>query len=183
VVLSSLVWLGCTQQSQKNNKTEWDPPQIADDSLLTLVQKRTFNYFWDGAEPHSGLARERFIVSGEYPQNDKNVVTSGGSGFGLMAILVGIERGFISRQQGVERFEKIVEFLAQADRFHGVWPHWMYGQTGKVKPFSKKDDGGDLVETAFLVQGLLTVRQYFREGTEREQQLAANIDTLWRQVE
>lgn len=181
IVFLSLLWVACAQKTEADKK--WDPPKISEDSLLTLVQKRTFNYFWDGAEPHSGLARERFIVSGEYPLNDKNVVTSGGSGFGLMAILVGIERGFITRQQGVERFEKIVEFLGNADRFHGAWPHWMYGKTGNVKPFSKKDDGGDLVETAFLVQGLLCVRQYFRNGNEREQRLAANIDTLWRQVE
>merc|ERR1712000_785291 len=123
---------------------------------------QTFQYFWDGAEPNSGLARERVHMDGIYPQNDQNVVTSGGSGFGVMAILVGIERGFITRQEGVERFETILNFLDSADRFHGVYPHWWYGDTGKVKPFSKKDDGGDLVETAFLMQGLLAVRQYFK---------------------
>lgn len=160
-------------------------PRLSDDSLLTLVQERTFQYFWDGAEPHSGMARERFHVDGIYPQDDKNVITSGGSGFGVMSILVGIERGFITRQQGVDRLEKIVGYLEKADRFHGAWPHWMYGETGKVKPFSPKDDGGDLVETAFLVQGLLTVRQYLRNGNtdEEEQVLAAEIDTLWREVE
>lgn len=160
-----------------------DKERITADSLLTLVQYNTFQYFWDGAEPNSGMARERFHVDGEYPQDDKNVVTSGGSGFGIMAIIVAMERGFISREQGVSRLEKITSFLEDADRFHGVWPHWMYGETGEVKPFGKKDNGGDLVETAFLVQGLLTARQYLRGGTEREQQLAAQIDELWREVE
>ncbi|SMD46156.1 hypothetical protein SAMN00777080_4837 [Aquiflexum balticum DSM 16537] len=157
--------------------------EISDDSLMNLVQYRTFQYFWDGAEPTSGLARERFHVDGEYPQNDKNVVTSGGGGFGVMAILVGIERGFITRKQGLERLEKIVTFLENADNFHGVWPHWWNGETGKVKPFSKKDDGGDLVETSFMLTGLLTVRQYFRDGNENEQALAERIDKLWRAVE
>lgn len=157
--------------------------EISDDSLMNLVQYRTFQYFWDGAEPNSGLARERFHVDGEYPQNDKNVVTSGGGGFGVMAILVGIERGFITREQGLERLEKIVNFLENADSFHGVWPHWWNGETGEVKPFSKKDDGGDLVETSFMVTGLLTVRQYFRDGNESEQALAERIDKLWRAVE
>jgi hypothetical protein len=157
--------------------------EISDDSLMNLVQYRTFQYFWDGAEPTSGLARERFHVDGEYPQNDKNVVTSGGGGFGVMAILVGIERGFITREQGLERLEKIVTFLENADNFHGVWPHWWNGETGKVKPFSKKDDGGDLVETSFMLTGLLTVRQYFRDGNENEQALAERIDKLWRAVE
>src|SRR5450759_2444892 len=142
--------------------------QITDDSLLTLVQYRTFQYFWDGAEPNSGMARERFHQDGIYPENDMNVVTSGGSGFGLMAILVGVERGFITRNEAVERCSKIIEFLKHADRFHGAWPHWIYGETGKVKPFSPKDNGADIVETAYLMQGLLAVRQYFINGSERE---------------
>src|SRR5690606_34073612 len=125
---------------------------LSDDSLMTLVQQQTFQYFWDGAEPTSGLARERIHIDGEYPQNDQEVVTIGGSGFGLMAIIVGMERGFITRQAGVERFENVLGYLAKADRFHGAWPHWLDGPTGKAKPFSKNDNGGDLVETAFMAQ-------------------------------
>ena len=158
-------------------------PEISDDSLMTLVQERTFRYFWDGAEPTSGMARERIHQDGVYPEHDQNVVTTGGSGFGVMAILVGIERGFITRQEGFVRLRKIVTFLEKADRFHGAWPHWLHGETGRVKPFSEKDDGGDLVETAFLVQGLLCVRQYFAEGTSEEQKLAKQIDRLWKGVE
>jgi hypothetical protein len=100
-----------------------------------------------------------------------------------MAILVGVERGFISREAALERYLKIVDFLNKADRFHGAWPHWMNGETGKVLPFSKKDDGGDLVETAFLVQGLLTVAEYFRGGNDKEQELVAKIEKLWKSVE
>jgi len=157
--------------------------EISEDSLLTLVQYQTFNYFWEGAEPISGLARERIHMDGIYPQNDQNVITSGGSGFGIMAILAGIERGFISREEGFKRMLKIMDFLENADRFHGVWPHWWYGDTGKIKPFSQKDDGGDLVETSFLIQGLLCARQYFMEGNEEEQQLADKINKLWLDVE
>ena len=140
---------------------------VADEKIFTDVQRQTFQYFWDGAEPNSGLARERFHVDDVYPQNDKNTVTSGGGGFGVMAILVGIERGFITREQGIERLERIVKFLETADRFHGVWPHWWIGETGKVKPFSRKDDGGDLVETSFMLQGLLAVRQYLKDGNTK----------------
>ena len=152
-------------------------------NLFTEVQRATFKYFWEGAEPKSGLARERFHVDNNYPQNDKNVVTSGGGGFGVMAILVGIEQGFITRQQGLERLLQIVTFLETADRFHGAWPHWWNGETGKVKPFSKKDDGGDLVESSFMLQGLLTVRQYFKDGNTDEKKLAARIDKLWKEVD
>ncbi|MDQ3279257.1 MAG: beta-glucosidase [Bacteroidota bacterium] len=154
-----------------------------DEAMYTDVQRTTFNYFWDGAEPNSGLARERYHMDNVYPENDKNIITSGGGGFGVMAILVGIERGFITREQGVARMERIVRFLERSDRFHGAWPHWWNGETGKVKPFSKKDDGGDLVETSFMLQGLLCVRQYFKEGNEREKALAGRIDKLWKEVE
>ena len=129
-----------------------EPIAIADTALFRLVQQQTFQYFWDGAEPVSGLARERFHADNVYPENDKNIVTSGVAGFGVMAILVGIERGFITREEGRKQLEKIVYFLETADRFHGAWPHWWNGETGKVKPFSKKDDGGDLVETSFMLQ-------------------------------
>lgn len=157
--------------------------QTETDSLLTLIQRQTFQYFWNGAEPNSGMAAERINMDGIYPENDKDVVTSGGSGFGMMAILVGIKRGFITKEQGLQRLEKIVGFLEKADRFHGAWPHWMYGKTGRVKPFSQKDDGGDLVETAFMIQGLLAVRQYYLNGDSEEKKLASRIDKLWKEVD
>lgn len=151
-------------------------PEISDDDLLTKIQEETFKYFWDFGHPVSGLARER-NTSGE-------TVTIGGSGFGVMSILVGIERGFISRPQGVERLTKIVNFLSdQADRFHGVWPHWMDGTTGVTRPFSAKDDGADLVESAFMIQGLLTVREYLNVSEPDESTLIDSITTLWEEVE
>jgi hypothetical protein len=181
-----LILFSCSLHSRRNTDVNGKSlifNRITDDSLLTLIEYRTFQYFWDGAEPVSGMARERYHVNNVYPENDKNIVTTGGSGFGVMAILVGMERGFITRQQGFERLSRIVEFLKKADRYHGAWPHWLYGESGKVKPFSEKDNGGDLVETAYMIQGLLAARQYFREGNEPEIALAAEIDTLWKQVE
>jgi hypothetical protein len=157
--------------------------QISDDSLLTLVEYRTFQYFWDGAEPVSGMAPERIHIDGVYPENDRNIVTTGGSGFGVMAILAGIERKFITREQGYLRLRHIADWLGKADRYHGAYPHWLNGETGKTKPFSPNDNGADLVETAYLMQGLLTVRQYFEGGNETEKQLSADIDKLWREVE
>jgi hypothetical protein len=150
-------------------------PLLSDEALLTLVQQQTFKYFWDFAHPASGMARER-NTSGD-------IVTSGGSGFGIMSIIVGIERGFITRQQGIERLDKILDFLETADRFHGVWPHWLNGTTGKVIPFSTNDNGGDLVETSFLMQGLLTFRQYLNGADPTEQLLITRINGLWNSVE
>ncbi len=173
--------LFCSCQSKKTEPTS--SPQISDDSLLTLVEYQTFQYFWDGAEPTSGGARERFHTDNIYPENDKHIITSGGTGFGVMAILVGIERGFIKREQGYEHLSKLVNWLEKADRFHGAWPHWLNGETGKVKPFSPDDNGADLVETAYLIQGLLCVREYFKDGNEHEKMLAQKIDELWKGVE
>lgn len=149
---------------------------MTDEELLTMVQEATFRYFWEYANPVSGLARESNFHSTE-------ICTLGGSGFGVMAILAAIERGFITREQGLERVTKIVNFLKTADRFHGAWPHWVNGYTGKVIPFSDKDNGGDLVETSFMIEGLLTARQYFTGANPAEKTLAQDITTLWEGVE
>lgn len=180
LLIMILLGMACSRQKEEIVDNE---VTIDNDSLLTLVQYRTFQYFWDGAEPVSGGARERFHTDDVYPQNDKHIITSGGTGFGIMAILVGIERGFITREQGYAHLKKLTEWLEKADRFHGVWPHWMNGETGEVKPFSTKDDGGDLVETAYLAQGMLCAREYFKDGNDDEQALAAHIDNLWRGIE
>tara|TARA_R110001592_G_scaffold236638_3_gene495214 strand:- start:129578 stop:131512 length:1935 start_codon:yes stop_codon:yes gene_type:complete len=150
-------------------------PMLNTAALLTLVQQQTFNYFWDFAHPDSGMIRER-NTSGD-------IVTTGGTGFGMMAIIVGIERGFIKRNEGVERWAKVVTFLANADRFHGAWSHWINGNTGKVIPFSAKDDGGDIVETALLIQGLLTVKEYLDPSNTTENELIESINVLWEEVE
>ena len=169
-IFSGLLLLLTANSCQGSKKTSPSTSSLPSDSLTTdalldTVQRRTFLYFWDGAEPNSGLAPERIHMDGNYPAGGPDVVTSGGSGFGIMAILAGINRGYVSRTDGLVRMEKIVSFLERADRFKGAYPHWWYGETGKVKPFGQKDNGGDLVETAFLMQGLLAVHQYYIDGT------------------
>lgn len=149
---------------------------IPNEQLLDSVQRRTFRYFWDFAHPVSGLARER-STSGE-------LVTSGGSGFGIMAIIAAVNRGFITRAEGLARLQKITGFLKNtAQKFHGAFPHWLNGTTGAVIPFSATDDGADLVETAFLVQGLLSARQYFDGASAAEVQLRADINSIYFGVE
>lgn len=149
---------------------------MTDDELLEMVQRATFRYFWDYGHPVSGLARER-------NNGDPDVVTTGGSGFGIMALLVGAERGWVSRSQAIDRMINIVSFLQFADRFHGVFPHWMNGNNGNVIPFSQYDNGADLVETAFLMQGLLAARVYFNGDTPLEKALRSAITGLWEDVE
>lgn len=150
--------------------------RISDEELLTLIQEKTFKYFWDYAHPVSGLSRERL--------NSEETVTSGGSGFGIMTIPVGIERGFITRDEGAERMLAIATFLDEkAERFHGAYSHWLDGTTGKAIAFSAKDDGADLVETGFLIEGLLTVQQYFNLDNPTETAIRQKITKIWEAVE
>ncbi len=173
---------GCSNsvETQIPDPVDNDEEPLTDEELLDLVQEKTFQYFWDGAEPESGMARERYHIAGDF---SGHVVTTGGSGFGIMAIIVGIERGFITREEGVDRLEQIINFLSETNRYRGAWPHWLHGETGATLPFSQFDDGGDLVETAFMIQGLLTAKQYLLNGNEREIELAGKIEELWHAVE
>ncbi len=150
-------------------------PLITDDDLLTLVQRQTFRYFWDFAHPACGMARER-NTSGD-------IVTTGGSGFGIMTIIAAMERGFISRADGLARLDTILGFLETCDRFHGVWPHWLNGATGKTVPFSPTDNGGDLVETSYMIQGLLAMRQYLNPAVPTENSEIQRITNLFNSVE
>lgn len=151
-------------------------PAITDDALLTKIQEQTFKYFWDFAHPTSGLARER-NTSGD-------VVTSGGSGFGIMAIPVGINRNFITRSQGLARMQTIVSFLKNtAVKVKGAFPHWLNGSTGAIVPFSATDNGADLVETSYLIMGLMTARQYFNGADPAETTLRNDINTICNNVE
>lgn len=156
------------------------PKNLTDSELLDLVQKQTFRYFWDFAHPVSGMARERSNVAYDY---GNEVVATGGTGFGVMAIIVAAQRGWISRDTAAKHLLKIVKFLWRADAFHGVYPHWLDGATGKVIRFGRKDDGGDLVETAYLLQGLLCVRQYFNQDNATERALRDRINWIWGEVE
>jgi len=151
--------------------------EFSDDELLTMLQQACFRYYWDGADPNSGMARENI-------PGDDRIVATGASGFGIMALIVGADRGFITRAQGVERLTRIVTFLENADRYHGAWSHFMNGSTGKTMPvFGMFDNGGDLVETSFLMEGLMAARQYFRGNTPAEQDLYRRISQLWESVE
>ncbi|MEG0189199.1 MAG: beta-glucosidase, partial [Algoriella sp.] len=155
-----------------------------ENKLLDKVQKQSIQYFWDYAEPHSKLARERFHPDGFYQENDSNIITTGGTGFGLMSLIVGIDRKFIPRKEAVNRILIGLQFLEKADRFHGAWPHWLDGETGKVKAFSTYDNGGDLVETAFLAQGLICLKEYFKDSkNEKEIEISQLADRLWKGID
>lgn len=151
-------------------------PRISDNALLDIIQQQTFKYFWDFGHPVSGMARER-NTSGE-------TVTTGGTGFGVMSIIAAVDRNFITRTQGLQRVNTIVDFLKNnCTRYHGAFSHWINGATGVTIPFSANDDGGDLVETSLLMQGLLCARQYFNTADPIESSLRTNINVIWDGIE
>lgn len=156
-------------------------PKFTDEQALDQVQRDAIRYFWEYADPISKLARERYLE--EDPDFESNIITTGGSAFGLMSIIVGIERGFLPRDEAVSRLTTAMHFLEKAERFHGAWPHWIDNKTGKAIPFGTKDNGGDLVETSFVCEALITIREYFKNGSAAEKELAAKADELWKGVE
>ncbi len=151
-------------------------PLLTDNQLLDTVQRRTFQYFWEFGHPVSGMARER--------NSSGDLVTTGGTGFGIMAIVASVNRNFITRTEGRDRILKITNFLLNnCTRYHGVFAHWVNGATGATIPFSPTDNGADLVETAYLINGLLTARQYFNTADAVETDLRTKINSLWNGVE
>jgi hypothetical protein len=150
---------------------------MTDDELLTMLQEACFRYYYEGAHPVAGTTLENI-------PGDDRIVATGASGFGIMALIVGVDRGFITRDQGLERLIKIVDFLEKAPRYHGAWAHFMDGSTGEALPvFDMFDNAGDLVETAFLMEGLLAARKYFEGSSDRERDLYPRISRLWETVE
>ncbi len=153
---------------------------LPDDALLEAVQRRTFKFFWEGAHPVSGLAADRRRTIDEPPDD---LAATGGSGFAVMCIIVAVERGWISRDAAVSRLLAMLDVLSRATCYHGAFPHFMNGRTGATIPFMRKDDGGDLVETSFLIMGLLCARQYFSADTRSESRIRGLVDYIWNDVE
>jgi hypothetical protein len=163
-----------------------DPTKLAalkDDALLDTVQRQTFRYFWEAAHPVSGLAFDRRTSGRRADDAVEDPVTIGGSGFGVMALIVATERGWIERAAALERLDRMLELLLSARRYHGAFPHFMNGRTGETIPFSLEDDGADLVETSFLMMGLLCAREYFARDSQEEAATRSRITMLWEEVE
>jgi hypothetical protein len=172
IVFISFSFFACTHQTTiKKN--------LSDEQLLDLVQQQTFRYFWDFGDPVSGLARERSNVA-DY---GNEVSTIGGTGFGVMSFIVAAERKWKTRDEVAARLLKMLRFLEKADRYHGMFPHWMYGATGKTRPFSKNDNGADIVESAYLFQGLIAAKEYFNQNSTAENEIRSIIARLWNEAD
>ncbi|MFV8280090.1 glucoamylase family protein [Christiangramia marina] len=187
--LNILLFTACSDDSGPGYQEPYNPnpdptddevaevPSLTDEELLDMVQETTFTYFWDFAEPNSGMARER-SQDNAYGGDAPNIVTTGGTGFGLASFPTAVERGWISKTEAEDRLVKILDFLEAVPTYHGAFSHWYMGNTAQTRPFGELDDGGDLVETAFLIQGLLICREYFDND-----EIDSRITALWEAVE
>ncbi|WP_442809377.1 glucoamylase family protein [Tamlana sp. 2201CG12-4] len=176
----AVICLGCAHKIVAGESGAKDKKvKLSDEELLEKVQKQTFKYFWDFAESNTGMAHERSTSK----KGRKQRVTSGGTGLGLAAFPIAVERGWKTRAQVLTRLEKMLSFLENTDTFHGAYAHWYSGTSKRAVRFSKHDDGGDIIETAFLIEGLLINRQYFNKDTKREQNLRNRINKIWDAVE
>lgn len=168
---------GNYQTSPPSDAVSASTGELSDAELLAMLQEACFHYYWEGADPHSGMARKNI-------PGDDRILATGASAVGIAALIVGVDRGFITRGQGIERITKIMDFLEHAQRYHGAWSHYMDGNTGRTMPvFGMFDNGGDLVETSFLMDGLLAARRYFRGNSDAEKNLNQRISQLWETVE
>lgn len=149
---------------------------FSDDELLDMVQRYTFRYFWEGAHQTTGMALERSNGNGR-------TAASGATGMGLLAMIVAHERAYKPKEEVKDRILKILDFLEKCDRHHGAWSHWYNADTYRTQAFSTKDDGGDIVETSFVAQGLIGLKNYFTAADEKSIQIREKSDKLWREIE
>lgn len=171
-------WWSEIKESEPSEAVVATTVAMDEDAWLDSVQKAFFRYSWNFGHPVSGLTREGFF-------HPRHTVTTGGTGMGMINILVGVERGFVTREQAAERLLKMVTFLEEkATRYHGLWSHHLRGDTGETLPFSgKTDNGGDIAEAAYLMEGMLAVREYFDQDNPTENELRERITRLWEEAE
>jgi len=156
-----------------------DSDYLRDRDALDALQKDAFGYFWEDGDPVSGMAYE-----GNFRWETRPVAV-GGTGFGIASLVVAVDRGWITREQAIQRLMRITLFLRDntaREQLHGAFPHWIDSATGKAMVFSKGDQDADIVETSLLMQGLLIARAYFN-GPGVEETLRSIITGLWEDVD
>ncbi len=101
---------------------------------------------------------------------------------GLMAMIVAHEREYRPKEEIKDRILNILSFLETCDRYQGAWSHWYNADTKHTQPFTTDDDGGDLVETSFIAQGLIALKHYFSGTDAKSVQIREKADLLWKGV-
>jgi hypothetical protein len=145
-----------------------------DQSFLDDLQHRSFQYFWEQADPNTGLVPDRARTDNSLlDENHRNLGSIAATGFGLTALCIGAEHGWITAEQARERTRITLHFFAnQATQQHGWFYHWLDTKSGERRWQSEVSS----IDTALLLAGVLTARQYFFTDPEISR-LATNIYT------
>jgi len=135
-----------------------------DEAFLEDLERRSFQYFWDQTSPATGLILDRARTDGTPADEDHRYIASiAATGFGLTAICIASEHGWIKRAAARDRVRTTLRFFAdRALQEHGWFFHWMEVNTGERRWRSEVSS----IDTALLVAGALTARQYFPEDLE-----------------
>jgi hypothetical protein len=163
---------------------DWSEPMEATtlpydrDKLMNDEQEAAVRFYVDEALPASGLSPEG------RPGWGPTITAIGASGMGIENIIVGVERGFIPRQEGLDLILRQLRFLdTKAEKQKGAFGHWMDDGSGEIKPFMNPGTSVDLVETAFLIEGVIIAREYFKGDTPEEKELREIANRLSANVE
>jgi len=156
---------------EQQNENSYDPAYIK--NVMDEQEQKVVNLFFQGAEPNSGMAYN--------DPSRKSVMATGATGFGIMTLIAGVERGWISREDAANHIVKIVRFLKKAERYEGAWAHW-YNVKGEIVPFGNQNDAGEIIETTFMMGGLLTACEYFNGSSEAEKEIRTTTNEFWNTI-
>jgi hypothetical protein len=139
---------------------------VSDNAFLEDLSRRSFRFFWEQADPKTGLVADRARANGmPYDKSHPsiNIASSAATGFGLTALCIGAERGWVSRQAARERVLNTLRFYAErSPQEHGWFYHFVDRETGERRWRSEIST----IDTSLLLGGVLTARQYFRHDPE-----------------
>jgi len=143
----------------------------ADDEFLEDLSRRSFQFFWEFSDPDTGLTRDRARRNGApYPENRRDIGSIAATGFGLAGMCIAAERGWVKPDEARTRVRSSLRFFAEhAPCEHGWFYHWMNVKTGErtgVQQNSDRKAELSSIDTALLMGGILTARQYFRKDAE-----------------
>jgi hypothetical protein len=153
-----------------------------EEAFLEDLSHRAFLYFWEQADPATGLVLDRVRADGTpHDETHRNAASIAATGFGLTALCIAAARGWISAREAADRTRSTLRFFAdRAPRVHGWFYHWMDAGTGARIWNSEVSS----IDTALLLGGVLTVRQFFRQDKEIVRlatRIYEDVDFRWMQ--
>jgi hypothetical protein len=163
--------------TEQATPTEYPTPTqnlVPIDEVIEYEMKASFDFFWEQTNTDAnsagyGLVRDR------YPGSE-GVASIAAVGFALTAYPIGVEKGYITFEEGYERANGTMDTLLAMDREEGFYFHFVDMDTGERVWQSEVSS----IDTAILVMGVLTAAEYFGDDVEsKAQQLYDTVNWPW----